>query len=327
MLVFLRRLPDPFHLTLPAGTRRLHFGWLLALTVCVAACSTPARIAQQLPTETAAQTAQPPEKAQTETPAPNATPAILPTPTSSSAEPETSCPARIGRVEKSILRDPQLFRDMPFRVYLPPCYGEDPNQSYPTLYLLHGLQSTDAQWDESGVDETADALISSGTLPPFIIVMPWHRTGIDLTQAIPEILLPHIEQNYAARPDRAYRAIGGVSKGGGQALEIGLKYPHLFEAVGMHSPAVQYLDAVIVEWALNIPPDERPTLWIDIGLRDSLYPAAESLIDKLQGNSIPITIQINEGDHLAEYWQAHLEGYLRWYASNWQRESLKNTIE
>jgi enterochelin esterase-like enzyme len=216
---------------------------------------------------------------------------------------------------------------MPFRVYLPPCYADINEKTYPTLYLLHGLQSTDSQWDELGVDEVADTLITSGTLPPFIIVMPWHRTGIDLIRAVPEVLVPYIDANYASRTRRAYRAIGGLSKGGGQALEIGLKYPEEFSAVGMHSPAVQYLDSVIIDWALSIPSENRPSLWIDIGRRDSLYPAAESLITAFQQNSIPIMIQINEGDHLPEYWQEHLDDYLRWYTSNWRRESLKTIIE
>jgi enterochelin esterase-like enzyme len=225
------------------------------------------------------------------------------------------------------LEAPSLFRPLPYRIYLPPCYAKDPDRTYPTLYLLHGLQSTDSQWDDLGVDDAADFLISSGTLPPFIIVMPWHRTGVDLVQAIPDVLLPHIEANYAVRSGSAYRAIGGLSKGGGQALEIGLKYPGDFSAVGMHSPAVQYLDSVIIDWTLNIAVEDRPLLWLDIGRRDSLYPAADALITSFQSNSIPITIQINRGDHLPAYWQTHLEGYLRWYASNWQRASLKQTIE
>lgn len=236
-----------------------------------------------------------------------------------------ACQSNTGEVVNSSLQEPGLPREMPFRVYLPPCYSEDADQKYPTLYLLHGLQATDRQWDELGVDEVADNLISSGTLPPFIIVMPWHRTGIDLIQAVPEILLPHIEETYAARPERLYRSVGGLSKGGGQALEIGLKYPRLFSAVGMHSPAVQYLDSIIIDWALSIPSGLRPNLWVDIGMRDSLYPAAESLIAALQNNGIPITIQINEGDHLPEYWESHLAEYLSWYSSNWQRASLRQS--
>ena len=216
---------------------------------------------------------------------------------------------------------------MPYRIYLPPCYDEEPGRLYPTLYLLHGLQSSDKQWDELGVDEAADALIGAKIMPPFIIVMPWHRTGIDLVRAVPEILLPHIEADYSARTSREYRAIGGISKGGGQALEIGLKYSGLFSGVGMHSPAVQFLDSVVLDWALDIPPGERPELWIDIGTHDSLYPAADSLISTLQGNGVAITIQINEGDHLDEYWQSHLEDYLRWYASNWRRASLEKTLD
>jgi enterochelin esterase-like enzyme len=231
-----------------------------------------------------------------------------------------------GTIETTIIQHAELFREMPVRIYLPPCYEANPEKRYPTLYLLHGLQSTDSQWDELGIDETANRLISEGTVPPFIIVMPWHRTGINLIQAVPEILVPFIDANFTTASDRSSRAIGGVSKGGGQALEIGLKYPDTFAAIGMHSPAVQYLDSVIVNWVSAIPPESRPALWIDIGERDSLYPAAESLIENLQSNSIPISTHIDDGDHEAAYWETHIEGYLRWYVANWKRAPLTNPI-
>lgn len=302
-------------------------GWLFLHVLIAPGCIPAGTPDAQVRAQTQAPSAQPTVLELAATRLPGITPTRMPTTSLPATVSQPTCPDGSGTIEQSTLRDPRLFRELPFRVYLPPCYGEDPERRYPTLYLLHGLQSTDSQWDDLGIAEVADRLILSGTLPPFIIVMPWHRTGIDLTRAIPEVLLPHVEQNYAARPERTYRAIGGLSKGGGQALEIGLKYPQLFAALGMHSPAVQYLDRVVVEWALDIPAPTRPKLWLDIGMQDSLYPAAESLLTELQRNSIPITIQINEGDHLAKYWQTHLEGYLRWYGSNWQRESLKPTFE
>lgn len=241
--------------------------------------------------------------------------------------PSPTCPDQHGIMDTRVVRDPRLFREMPIRIYLPPCYDQNPEQFYPTLYLLHGLQSTESQWDELGVDEIADKLISNGTLPPFIIVMPWHRTGIDLIQSVPEILVPYIEANFAANAERTYRAIGGVSKGGGQALEIGLKYSNVFAAVGMHSPAVPFADAIIADWLLNIPDNSRPSLWIDIGARDSLFPAAQSLIGNLQANGIPITLQLDDGDHNSEYWKIHIEGYLRWYAMNWPRASFRTRVD
>ncbi|MGD2059095.1 MAG: alpha/beta hydrolase-fold protein [Anaerolineales bacterium] len=287
-----------------------------------ASCSTPDAAVPELQTPTPLHLT---DQATFTPPAQSTNTPRMTSPPTLTATPETrACTSKSGQVIKSSLQDPGLFRDMPFRVYLPPCYGKEPDQEYPTLYLLHGLQGSDRQWDQLGVDEAADRLISSGALHPFIIVMPWHRTGIDLIEAVPEILLPHIEETYAARPQRAYRSIGGLSKGGGQALEIGLKYPQLFSAVGMHSPAVQYLDAIILDWATSIPAERRPSLWIDIGMQDSLYPAAQSLITALQNNNIPITIQINEGDHLPEYWKSHLDEYLSWYSLNWKRAWLKD---
>jgi len=58
------------------------------------------------------------------------------------------------------------------RIYLPPCYGSDPDREYPTLYMLHGATGTDSQWDDLGLDEWADTLILEKEISPLIIIMP-----------------------------------------------------------------------------------------------------------------------------------------------------------
>jgi hypothetical protein len=108
--------------------------------------------------------------------------AELPTPTpgdSQVGQPTApSSPAALFCREKtgSILRDeiPSVYLKEPleFRVYLPPCFPESKERSYPLLILLHGSIFSDDQWDRLGVDETADRLITAGTIPPLIIVMP-----------------------------------------------------------------------------------------------------------------------------------------------------------
>ncbi|MDF1499301.1 MAG: alpha/beta hydrolase-fold protein [Anaerolineales bacterium] len=296
--------------------------WLLIPVLLLGSCAQPATSGQnpEVPTSTQFE-----PTAEAPAPVNTLTPTAAPSAATPTSQQDQGCSAEGGTIESLVVQNSELFRAMPVRVYLPPCYAEGQSHSYPTLYLLHGLQSTDDQWDELGIDEAADRLISSGSLPPFIIVMPWHRTGIDLTTAVPKVLVPYIDSNFDTRANRRHRAVGGLSRGGGQALEIGLNYPELFGAVGMHSPAVPHTDATILDWTLRVPIDLRPRLWIDIGYRDSLHPAARSLVEELQGNAVPITIQFDEGDHLASYWESHLEGYLRWYAQQWVRASFEDT--
>ena len=249
-----------------------------------------------------------------------ATPSSTPQPTPTVKQtPIGACTQDKGSIETFEIDDARLPRPMPVRIYLPPCYQADADAGYPALYLLHGLQSTDSQWIDLGIGKAADRMIVDSGAQPFIIVMPWHRTGIDLISAVPEVLVPYVEANYSARSDRKFRAIGGLSKGGGQALVIGLMSPDVFSAVGMHSPAIPYEDSVILTWATRIPPDSLPAFWIDIGRDDSLYPAAKVLIEGFETFNIPINVLLEEGDHLPGYWRSHTDDYLHWYSSTWTR--------
>ncbi|MEE8121707.1 MAG: alpha/beta hydrolase-fold protein, partial [Anaerolineales bacterium] len=196
-----------------------------------------------------------------------------------------------------------------------------PEKYYPALYLLHGLQGTDAQWDELGIDEAANALIGSGTLPPFLIIMPWQRTGIEIEPALLDVLIPHIDQTYRTRLEPEWRAIGGVSRGAGQALRIALTHPDIFSILGLHSPATLYAEGLILQWLLAIPIEERPDIWMDIGDHDSLLPSAQSLLNLLSQNDFETIVRINSGDHTSDYWRAHVARYLQWYADHWMSDS------
>ena len=145
--------------------------------------------------------------------------------------------------------------------------------------LIHGLQLTDSQWDDLGVDETADRLIWSGALPPVVIVMPWERKGLDFETAVAEKLLPHIRATYAGDGGRELTAIGGLSCGAGWALRIGLQHPDLFGAIGLHSPAILPPDMYYMkDWIDAAREDSRvPRFWIDIAERDTSRAGAEEL--------------------------------------------------
>ncbi len=215
------------------------------------------------------------------------------------------------------LVDPELPRSLPYRVYLPPCAAEVHGQ-LPTLYLLHGLARTDAQWDELNADEIALALMLAEQAPAFLLVMPWERLGLEYEETIVEYLIPHIESKYGASPDRALRSIGGISRGAGWALRIGLQHPELFQAIGLHSPAVLVPDAFdIPSWIEAIPAESMPDLWIDIGDRDPLRTSLPVLTALFDEADVPYSLQSYPGEHTDSYWADHVEDYLRWYVSGW----------
>jgi enterochelin esterase-like enzyme len=246
-----------------------------------------------------------------------------PSPTAAPEAEKAACDSSHGSIEQAEIEVTGQPRPLPFRVYLPPCYEEDRLQRYPVLYLLHGLLGTDAQWDELGVDETADALITQGAVPPFLMVMPWERTGLTIEEALVDGLVPSIDEMYRTLPEARWRAIGGLSRGGGQALEIGLRHPDLFQQIGLHSPAVLHGDALILRWLADIPDGQLPAVWIDIGVRDSLFPSTAHLVELFFQQGIAPTLQFDEGDHEPAYWALHLEGYLRWHGGLWRAAQLQ----
>jgi len=251
------------------------------------------------------------------TPTPTYIPSATPNPLHPPSPTRPACLDQPGTIVTGELEDPSLPQNLSFRVYLPPCYTEDLNLRYPTLYLLHGLQVSDRQWDELGVDEQADALITSGGTSPFLIVMPWQKTGVEVETTIVDVLVPRIDQIYRTLRQPAWRAIGGLSRGGGWALRIGLRHPDLFGAIGLHSPAIFFSDPYIALWVKDIPEEAMPRLWIDIGNQDSLQKSTLALIALLEELGVPYTSLMPAGDHTSEYWSSHLEDYLLWYTSGW----------
>jgi enterochelin esterase-like enzyme len=288
-----------------------------ALIIVVHACS-------MKDSSTPAQSRTPPTTTQSFL-AENTTNVIIKTPTGPPPQPLftptqvaiRTCLAQDGKVEVYEVDDPTLTRLLSFRVYLPPCYAEADASPYPSLYLLHGAGYSDSHWQDLGIDARADTLIERGEISPLIIIMPWDRTGLDLEAAITEWLIPHIDQTYYTQTGSAARAIGGISRGAGLALSIGLKHPDLFSAIGLHSPANLYSDPYIVDWVTKIPSAYVPKLWIDIGDKDPLLDSATALGGLLDELKVPLISHVNPGDHSSTYWSSNLDSYLEWYGSTW----------
>jgi len=260
----------------------------------------------------AAQVAQP-----SATPLPSATPQPSPT--------TPACNSQQGRIQRDYLLYEHLPQPLEYLVYTPPCYAEQPDRRYPVLYLIHGQSFTHEQWDRLGADEAASALASAGEAAPFIIVMPrdrvWTPPSDDpFGQALVERLVPEIDQTYRTLPDRAYRAIGGLSRGAGWALHLGLTRWDLFGAIGAHSPVVFWSDSEKLRgWLRDIPPEDLPRLYLDIGEKDrpEIMESATWLENLLTEEGIAHEWHLFQGYHEEDYWQAHVEEYLRWYAAEW----------
>jgi enterochelin esterase-like enzyme len=252
------------------------------------------------------------------TPTPNPPPSVTPTP--------LPCVEGGGQIETGQLTTDLLRDPLDFRIYLPPCYGQEIERHYPVLYLIHGQGSTDDQWERLGAGRVADALIASGEAPPFLIVMPrdreWTEPSEDhFGQAVVEVLLPWVDEHYRTIPERQFRAVGGLSRGGAWALHFGLRYWEVFGAFGMHSGFAFYSDVTYInKWLDEIPPEQMPRIYMDICDNDRPQ-IAESAIwfeDILTQRGISHEWHMFAGYHEETYWQAHVEDYLRWYVEGWK---------
>jgi enterochelin esterase-like enzyme len=224
-----------------------------------------------------------------------------------------------GAIESISLPSDTLNYPLDARVYLPPCYAVS-GERYPALYLIHGLNFKEDQWERLGAATAADALIAQGEIAPLIIVMPRDRRDDRLDRAVVQDLVPYVDQHYRTLADREHRAVGGLSRGGGWAVHIGLQFPQTFSRIGAHSPAVFNGDEnKILLWTRHLPPDQIPALYIDIGENDSLVHSAVWLDQVFTWFKIEHTFLLQPGAHSEGYWSAHVAEYLRFYAADWRQ--------
>lgn len=265
----------------------------------------------------------------TPTTSPTATPTALARATPTSMPSHTPTPTPLGcwqeggRIALESLRSDKLRLPMEVRVYLPPCYDEETERRYAVLYLLHGQNYNDQQWDDLGADEAANRLIADGEAPSFLIIMPRDRLWKDppetpFDEVFIEELLPWVDQNYRTLPGREQRAIGGLSRGGAWAVHFGLSHWELFSAIGAHSAPIFWSDTRhLRDWLKTIPEDRLPRLYFDIGEKDYLSRSNRWMIGVLDEMDIPHEYYLFTGYHDDQYWSAHVEAYLRWYSAGW----------
>jgi enterochelin esterase-like enzyme len=283
---------------------------LALITACSASIPSAPSATPDLPTFTPEQTLTP-----------------SPTPDLSTATPtERACRSQPGRVEQGTLQSTTPPQE--FLIYLPPCYDEG-MERYPVLYLLHGQTYAADQWIRLGAVQALDQLIISSQAQPFIIVFPQDRywyteTGSGFGDQIIQALLPHIDETYRTIPNRDQRAIGGLSRGAGWALQLGLSHWELFGVIGLHSLAVFQEDGSRIErWLRDIPAPSYPVIFMDIGDNDLELARARDVESLFNEYGLSYEWHLYRGAHTEEYWQSHVAEYIQWYASQWNRSSTK----
>lgn len=232
-----------------------------------------------------------------------------------------------------------------YSIYLPPDY-ETSERSYPVLYLLHGGGDDQTGWVQFGeVLNITDKAIKKGEATPMIIVMPDANTGKrgyfnDISgkwryeDFFFEELMPHVEQKFRIKGEKRFRAVAGLSMGGGGSFMYALHHPELFSSacplsasVGSltieqlknrldrreetykeadlqpyfeHHNAISLLESVSVD-------DVKSVNWyIDCGDDDFLYEGNSLVHIAMRKKEIPHEYRVRNGAHNWTYWREAL---------------------
>ncbi len=226
-----------------------------------------------------------------------------------------------GSVQRLQIDSMALGEPLTVSVYLPPCYQR--SSRYPVLYLLHGQTMDDLYWLDLGVKQIADQAIVNGQAP-FMMVFPFEERNFDppteskFYDVVLYDLIPWVDANYATCTERACRAIGGISRGGGWAIRLAVRNFDLFGTFGGHSFGLMYGEGSVVQKQLEThSTDEFPRIYLDRGEKDMLQEDIDYFVGILQGSKIPHEFHIFPGAHNRDYWLAHTADYMNFYMAAW----------
>jgi len=220
-------------------------------------------------------------------------------------------------------------------VYTPPNYDKGGN--FPVLYLLHGAGDIESGWTLIGrANNILDNLIAEGKAKPMVVVMPLGHTIQSFwtgpaksvaptpgqapspapaalspfAKDLLEDVMPMIESTYKVSKKADDRAIGGLSMGGGQTMNIAFNRPELFRYVVMMSPAAprtpeqQYAAAFKDPSVLN---KQFKLFWMAVGKDDTLTgPGDRELTKAFEQAGIRHQFKLTEGRHEWTVWRNHL---------------------
>ncbi|MDX1962841.1 MAG: alpha/beta hydrolase-fold protein [Pirellulales bacterium] len=206
-------------------------------------------------------------------------------------------------------------------VYTPPGYSTD--KKYPVLYLLHGIGGDETEWQRFATpDRLFDNLIHDGKAVPMIVVMPNGRAQKNdraegnVFESAPAFavferdllddVIPAIESRYSVLADRENRALAGLSMGGGQSLNIGLKQLGSFAWIGGFSSAPNTLPPAELIPDASQTKEKLKLLWLSCGNKDGLIRISQRLQRHLAQNDIQHIWNVDEHGHDATHWRNNL---------------------
>ncbi|MDZ8187928.1 MAG: alpha/beta hydrolase-fold protein [Nostoc sp. ChiSLP02] len=218
-----------------------------------------------------------------------------------------------------------------YGVSLPPGYEQNPKQSYPVIFLLHGGHGNPKDWfieNKGQALKTLKQLYITGKLPPSIIITPDgnDKRGsspyrdpeyIDgpngnVSTAVGDELVKVIQSRYRTIKNPDFWAIGGLSSGGWGAVNVGLHNLNNFSVLFSHSGYFQDKSGpknspIIYIKTIPLQAQKRLRIYLDSGRSDTEeIQEAEQFEKVLEQLQIYHLFREFPGSHTWQYWREHL---------------------
>src|SRR6185295_20223439 len=177
------------------------------------------------------------------------------------------------------------------------------------FYLFHGAGDIESGWTLIGrANNILDNVIAEGKAKPMVVVMPlghaiqsFYAGPSKAAAAAPgpaaggagalstfatdliEDVLPMVEKTMKVSTRSEDRAIGGLSMGGGQSINIAFNRPELFRYVVLMSPAAQNVEVSYAAFLKSpaVPNKQFKLLWVGVGKDDTLVGPADRVLDEV----------------------------------------------
>lgn len=236
---------------------------------------------------------------------------------------------------------PYISPAMKVTVVKPAGYDASGSKRYPVVYLLNGYSGNYRSW----VDLCHGDLDSLATQWNMIMVCPdgrnsWYydsplKPQLQMESFITRSLVPAIDSLYLTIPDRAHRAITGLSMGGHGALWLAMRHSDIWGNGGSTSGGVD-INPFPENWEIkNIlgPREKNVERWenssvtslvpsltpgqlnliIDCGYDDFFFDINEKLHRRLLEAKIPHDYLTRPGVHNQPYWRNAIKYQLQFF--------------
>ncbi|MEP6746684.1 MAG: alpha/beta hydrolase-fold protein [Bacteroidota bacterium] len=248
--------------------------------------------------------------------------------------------AKAGNADTISVYSSSMHKNIKCLVITPADYKK-PGKRYPVLYLLHGYAGNYSRWLtvapqlKNKVDELQLIIVCpDGGYGSWYVDSP-ADSAVRYETFTARELINHIDSSYKTIPDRAHRAISGLSMGGHGGLYLAIRHKEVFGAAGSMSGLVDlsffpkgmnfkslFGDSTVgasnlqknsVINLVNDLKNRELKITIDCGIYDFLVIPNRSLHQKLLKLHIDHDYAERPGIHNAAYWKNSIDYQLLFF--------------